>query len=421
MALAIDSEANVVLAGSSMGTADFGAGATPLVGFEDPFVATYADDGALRWVRRFRGYQAMVTGVAVDRNDGIAVVGHYADGPLAAGDLVLEAPEVDDPEVAFETGVPSSDIFVLALDRDGSPRWMHRLGGGGIDQGGRVTVGPGNDVFVAAQSAGRLTLARISADGTTRFTTDVGNLSGLAPLWAPIGGLAVDSHGDIFVAGDFTGDADLGRGTTLGLKGNQAWVAKYSGEDGAHLWSRHFGKPRDLGSSGGDLAKALIVDEHGDVLVAGQIEQGADLGEGPIGDVLRGAFLMKLAGEDGAIRWVKSLPTSGVRSTSLSFAPDGRVALIASFGAPPDLGSGALDELGTYVATYEPDTGALVAQRRLAELGTELGVSADPAVSVLDAKGHLSIVVSFYRELQTGFGTLKSKGWTDILLAHLPL
>jgi hypothetical protein len=418
MALALDSEANVVLAGSSMGTADFGAGATPLVGFEDPFVATYADDGALRWVRRFRGYQAMVTGVAVDRNDGIAVVGHYADGPLEAGDLVLDEPDVDDPEVA---GVPSSDIFVLALDREGSPRWMHRLGGGGIDQGGRVTVGPGSDVFVAALSAGRLTLARFAADGTTRFTTDVGHLSGLDSSWAPIGGLAVDSRGDIFVAGDFTGDADLGGGATLGLKGNQAWVAKYSGENGAHLWSRHFGKLRDLGSSAGDLAKALIVDEHGDVLVAGQIEQGADLGEGPVGDVLRGAFLMKVAGEDGAIRWVKSLPTSMVRSTSLSFAPDGRVALIASFGAPVNLGGGALDELGTYVATYEPDTGALVAQRRLAELGTELGVSVNPAVSVLDAKGHLSIVVSFRSELQTGLGTLKSKGWTDILLARLPL
>ncbi|AUX26286.1 uncharacterized protein SOCEGT47_068470 [Sorangium cellulosum] len=396
-----------------MGTADFGAGPTQLVGFEDPFVATYTDDGALRWVRRFRGRQATVAGVVVDGNDGIAVVGHYARGPLEAGDLVLEEPERDDPVVA------SSDIFVLALDRDGAPRWMHRLGGGGFDRGGLVAVGPGNDVVVAGHSAGRLTLARFAADGTPRFSTDVGTLNGLDD--EIIHGLAVDLHGDILVAGSFSDNADLGGGAILGLKGNQAWVAKYSGEDGAHLWSRHFGTPRDLGSSGGDLAKALIVDEHGDVLVAGQFAQGADLGEGPFDDILRGAFLMKLAGEDGAIRWAKALPTFMVRSTSLSFAPDGRVALIASFGAPPDLGGGALDEPGTYVAIYEPDTGALVAQRRLVELGSEIGVSGRPAVSALDTKGHLSLVVTFSLQLPTGFGSLKSRGWTDILLAHLPL
>jgi hypothetical protein len=41
--------------------------------------------------------------------------------------------------------------------------------------------------------------------------------------------------------------------------------------------------------------------------------------------------------------------------------------------------------------------------------------------SALDAKGHLSIVTSFYDEAQTGFSALKSEGWGDILLDHLPL
>ncbi|MGK4001618.1 hypothetical protein WMF31_03260 [Sorangium sp. So ce1036] len=420
MALAIDGGANVLVAGNSMGTTDFGAGATPLLGvglkgrFEDLFVATYAaDDGALRWARRFGGGLVTATGVAVDGNDGIAVVGHYSRGPIEAGDLVLGEPERDDP------GVASSDIFVLALDRDGTPRWMHRLGGGGFDLGGHVAVGPGNDVVVAAHSAGRLTLARFAADGTPRFATDTGKLATATPF-APTTGVAVDLHGDILVAGHFVDDADLGGGATTRLIGEQAWVAKYSGQDGAHLWSRHFGAPKDYGIGSGDRAEALLVDEHGDVLIAGQFARGADLGEGPI-DTTSGAFLMKLAGEDGAIRWTKAFPAPDgeVGALSLSFAPDGRVALIASLGAPFDLGGGSVDERGTYVATYEPGTGELVAQRRLVALGEQIGLGGfSPAA--LDAKGHLSIVTIF-DEVQTGFGALKHEGWGDVLLAHLPL
>ncbi|WP_438036131.1 hypothetical protein [Sorangium sp. So ce204] len=414
-AVAIDSEANIVLAGAAGRTTDPGTIVSPLFGSLDIFVATYADDGAPRWVRQFGGHWATVTGVAIDGNDGIAVVGEYSRGPLQAGDFVLPEPERDDPEVA------SSDTFVLALDRDGAPRWMHRLGGGGVDFGGRVAIGPGNDVIVAAESAGRLTLTRFAADGTTRFAKDVGSLRGINAYFDPIVGVAVDLHGDILVAGDFYDDADLGGGATSGLKGNQAWVAKYSGEDGAHLWSRHFGQPADPIFSGGDSAAALLVDERGDVLLAGRFAQGADLGEGPIDDISRGAFLMKLAGEDGAIQWTKAFPAVQVRSTSLSFAPDGRLALISWLGAAPslpiDLGGGSVVEGGTYVATYEPDTGAFVAQRRLVELGGTV----EPAASTLDAKGHVLFVVNFIEELRTGFGALKSEGWSDFLLAHVPL
>ncbi|WP_437809585.1 hypothetical protein [Sorangium sp. So ce1078] len=411
MALAIDGGGNLVVAGSSRGTADFGGGDTQLAGFEDLFIAKYADDGALRWAQRFGGSLVTATGIAVDRNDGIAVVGHTSSGPLEAGDLSLEEPERD-------------DIFVLALDRDGAPRWIHRLGGAGFDFGGRVAVGPGDDVVVAAQSGSRLTLARFAADGTTRFATDLGHLSGYASSFAPIGGVAVDPHGDILVAGNFSGGADLGGGAITGLRGDQAWVAKYSGEDGAHLWSRHLGAPEDHGMGLGDKAQTLLVDGRGDALIAGQFAAGADLGEGPI-DTTGGAFLVKLAGEDGAVRWAKALPAAGVVSTSLSFAPDGQVALVASLRAPFDLGGGTVHERGSYVAAYEPGTGSFVAQRRIVEVGTMISDTQNGffgmGASALDAKGHLSIVTSFYDEAQTGFGALKSEGWGDILLARLPL
>ncbi|WP_242515481.1 hypothetical protein [Sorangium cellulosum] len=420
-AVAIDREANVVLAGSANGAVDFGAGPTPLIagndfGGSDFFVVKYADDGALRWARRFGGKEVLATGVAVDGNDGIAVVGHYSKGPLHVGDLVPEEPERDDV-MSY-----SPNLFVLALDRDGAPRWMHRLGDHDADLGGRVAIGPENDVVVAAQSGDRLTLVRFAADGTTRFATDAGTMFGADNLIAPIGGVAVDLHGDILVTGTISHDDD-GRGVASGLRGGRVWVAKYSGEDGAHLWSRHFDASEDIGLGTGNVAQTLLVDDHGDALVAGQFAREDAFSKPPIYGS-GGAFFMKLAGEDGALRWAKMFPAKAteIGSTSLSFAPDGRVALIASFGAPTDLGGGSLSEPGSYVATYAPDTGAFVAQRRLIELGTMDG-SFGRTASTLDAKGRLSLVMNFINghEPQTAFGTVKAEGLDGILLVHLPL
>ncbi|WP_437793964.1 hypothetical protein [Sorangium sp. So ce693] len=419
-ALALDGGANVVLAGSALGGVDFGAGPTPLIGFKDLFVVKYADDGALRWARRFGGKLLMTaTGVAVDGNDGIAVVGDYSGGPFDAGDFGQEDPEPHDPDGA------SSGMFVLALDRDGATRWVHRPGDSGSSGGGLVAVGPENDVVVAAESENRLTLTKLAADGTTRFATDAGDLHRAARLAVPppIGGVAVDLHGDIVVAGTFSED-DITGGTSLGVTGGLAWVAKYSGTDGAHLWLRRVSASQDIGLGSGNVALALRVDEHGDVLIAGQLAQGAAPGGRPPIHGSAGAFLTKLAGEDGAIRWAKAFPAPAkeVGSTSLSFAPDGRVALIAWFSAPTDLGGGSLDEPGTYVATYEPGTGAFVARRRLVELGTMDG-SFPRTASALDAKGRLSIASNFINAYapQTAFGTHEALGMNSILLVRLPL
>ncbi|WP_437829372.1 hypothetical protein [Sorangium sp. So ce1153] len=411
MALAIDPGANVLVAGSSRGPADFGAGPTALAGFEDLFVAKYTDKGALRWAQRFGGGVVTSTGAAIFGNDGVAVVGHYASRPLDVGAVSLEAPE-------------DHDIFAIALDGQGNLRWARRIGGPGDDLAGRVAAGPDDSVIVAGQSGGSLLLARLAVDGTPVFERRLGSVAGSVSLFAPIGGVAVDRSGDIFVAGSFSDGADLGGGLITGLRGDQAWVAKYSGRTGAHLWSRHFGAPEDYGLGLGDEAQALLVDARGDVLVAGQLAAGADLGKGPI-DGAGGAFLAKLAGADGALQWANVLPAARVGGTSLSFTPDGRVALIASLGAPFDLGGGAIDERGSYVAVYEPATGAFGSQRHIAEVGamiidTQNGFFGLGAAA-LDAQGRLSLVTSFHGEAQSGYGTLWSEGWGDVLLAHVPL
>src|SRR3990170_6282915 len=53
--------------------------------------------------------------------------------------------------------------------------------------------------------------------------------------------VAVDGNGDVLLTGSFQGTVNFGGGnlTSAGLE--DIFVAKYSGADGAHLWSKRFG------------------------------------------------------------------------------------------------------------------------------------------------------------------------------------
>src|SRR4029434_11182450 len=82
--------------------------------------------------------------------------------------------------------------------------------------------------------------------------------------------ITVDSNGDVLITGNFQGTVDFGGGglTRAGL--NDIFVAKFSGVDGAHIWSTRFG------STGDDFGNGIAVDGSGNVLVAGTFNGTVD-------------------------------------------------------------------------------------------------------------------------------------------------
>ena len=73
--------------------------------------------------------------------------------------------------------------------------------------------------------------------------------------------IAVDVNGDVLVTGRFSGTVDFGGGPLTSAGGYDIFVAKFSGVDGAHLWSQRFG------STDWDFGDGIAVDGSGNVLV----------------------------------------------------------------------------------------------------------------------------------------------------------
>jgi hypothetical protein len=127
MALAFDSNENVIITGSFEHTASFGditvssgvvSGGNPNVEWGgEAFVAKYTTLGEIVWIKHFPGSHHINRGhsIVVDSEDNIYLTGKYE------GDLYLENDTLN--------SLGSFDIFTLRLDNDGNVIWANSSGG----------------------------------------------------------------------------------------------------------------------------------------------------------------------------------------------------------------------------------------------------------------------------------------------------
>ncbi len=258
-AMTLDHDANVIVAGTSQGTTDFGGGPTELLGTTDLFVARYDATGAYQWARRFGSGTILPTDVAADGAGDVFVLGQYTGGPIALGAEPLGA-----------TGPLGSDFFVLALDAQGNTLWSRRLEGASDAQAGRIAVGADGRVVVAAGYAyDQLVLAELSAQGDTLFSHVFGADTADVGGYAPVGAVRIDANGDVFITGMDGGHATFGGGSPSAVTAG-VYVAKYSGADGAYLWSRQY----QTGDNGDDVAEGTgLVIVGDDIVIRGLLRR----------------------------------------------------------------------------------------------------------------------------------------------------
>jgi hypothetical protein len=112
LALAVDGQQNVVVAGLFFGTIDFGGGPLISNGEDDSFVAKLDADGGHLWSGHYGGAFGMdrANGVAVDDDDNVLVTGSFTDG------------------TDFGDGPVSTDgvleLFLVKLSPDGDLTWV---------------------------------------------------------------------------------------------------------------------------------------------------------------------------------------------------------------------------------------------------------------------------------------------------------
>lgn len=164
----------------------------------------------------------------------------------------------------------------------------------------------------------------------------------------------------LLVTGAFAGYLDLGAGQAT-ANGIAIFLAKLSGLDGSHLWSKYF-----PGSHVQTLSYGVAVDGSGSVLITGYMYSGGiqpgsvDFGGGPlpcVGDYATSGFVAKFSGVDGSHIWSKGFGccTGWGQGTGVAVDPSGNVLVTGEFGGTVDFGGGPLTSVPNPEGGPSPD------------------------------------------------------------------
>jgi hypothetical protein len=363
--LKLDSAGNTYVTGYYMGTADFDHGAVHLgdadiltsKGGTDAFVAKYAPDNSLLWVRPLGGdavpeHDATIIteagrSLAIDPSGNVFVTGEFwGRGTFGASELVSAG---------------YSDGFITKLSPDGAFAWANRFGTSvyegarGVDvdaQGNAYAITGSSD----ADSNSSYAVQKLSASGQSLWTKSIVDANDVA----------VTPGGSVYVVGYFTGKVDFDPGPkakyvtagtnsagfvlNLDTSGNFRWVAPFLG-------------------SGTASASTVEVDGSGNVYAGGRYSGFVDFD--PSGRVTTlssagGAFITKLT-SSGSLVWARGLTAGGYFSSTYGLAIDaaGNVYATGNFYSSIDLNPGA----GSVIRTTSSNTDSNIFVVKLSSSG----------------------------------------------------
>ena len=239
--------------------------------------------------------------------------------------------------------------------------------------------------------------------------------------------IAIDTKGNIFTTGNFTGMVDFDPGTGIfNMTSNGStdiFISKLN-STGSLIWAKR------IGAKGSDIANAIQVDELGNIYIAGNyFNDTVDFDPGTKVSNLVSAgkndiFILKLDAK-GEFIWAKSMGGTGVDDcTSLAIDGLGNVYTTGSFNTTADFDPGS----GTYVLSSNSGTeifvsklnseGKFVWAKSLGGPGSEGGTSIK-----LDSIGNVYTTGFFYSiaDFDPGIGKfeLKANGIHDLFVSKL--
>ncbi|MEQ8908550.1 MAG: SBBP repeat-containing protein [Vicingaceae bacterium] len=235
LSITVDHSGNVYSAGSFRGTADFDpeVGTTFLTSTTpnstDAFISKLNAAGEFIWAKKIGGtYLDHCNSITLDRSSNVYATGVFyntVDFDPGTGIMNLSS-----------TGV--EDVFILKLDESGNFGWVKSMGSYDYDRGTSIFADKNGKVYTTGSFKGAVdfdpgtgTTFLVSAGDFDQFISKLDTAGNF--LWAKnIGGtlgdfgysIAIDSYGNIYTTGEFSGTSDFDPGMgTRNLTSNGSW------------------------------------------------------------------------------------------------------------------------------------------------------------------------------------------------------
>jgi len=336
--VAVDSNGNIYLTGVYRNLVDFGGGTLPSFLGNNIFIASFTASGAHRWSKGFGGSDTESGRVvAVDSNNNVYITGHFRGSVDFGG--------------TAKTSAGLDDIFLMSFTSSGTLRWVQAFGSGGNDAGQALVVDSSNNLYLL--STFQQTVSFGSSSFTTGGLTDsalvsftsTGGLRWAKQLGASgttVGRSAAVGGGNLYIAGSFYNDTNLG-GALLTSKGSEdIFLASYA-LAGAHRWSKQ------LGGTGEERGSALAADAAGNCYLTGEFSGTSNLGGSAL--VANGADDIFLASytSTGSHRWSMGFGGASYNEgLSIAVGKNGAVYLTGDFQGTMNMGGSDLVSQGTY-------------------------------------------------------------------------
>jgi hypothetical protein len=295
--IALGPDGRLAVTGFFTGELDLGTGPMTSAGKTDAFVAVFDAAGAVQWAQRLGGaHEDAGNAVAFDHAGNVIVVGQFGEG-LTVGDKTMASNGSD-------------DVFVVAFDATGKPRWGRAYGSNDTDEGNAVATGADGVIYVGGGFRQPVTVGDTlleSAGGYDAFVIALDSAG--QPRWARSWGdagddrvrdLTVDPQGSIIAALEFAGTLSAPPADDVTTAGNTDLAALKLDPAGTPVWVTSFG------GAYSDLVTAIDSDGAGNIVVSGGFDRELIVeGEKLTGKGDTDAFVLAL-GPDGARRWVRT-------------------------------------------------------------------------------------------------------------------
>ncbi len=342
--IALAGTTNYFLTGRFFGNPDFGTGPVPNAGNTEMFLAKYTMAGALVWVN-------LGSGPGTERGKRVVVNGSGDSYVVGSYGAPLST---NGYGVTFGTAtLPTNGGFLVKYNGAGQVQWARRLG----DAAYAIALDTNGNCFVTGEFSGTQPFGSfiLTNNGLNAFLAKYDS-DGNA-VWAQrLGGgnndhgfgIAVDLAGDCYVTGSFTGTGTFGSTNLTSAGSRDIYIARFD-NNGVLRWAQRAGDTKN------DIGETISVDSAGNYYVSGEFRASITIGTNVLtGPGSSASYFLAKFDANNQVKWLQG----GITSSNDVLV--GRIAANAS-GCSLEaefLGTGTVGPnnlSGHFIANYDVD------------------------------------------------------------------